>query len=102
MMCRRLGETLIIELYEAQGRAKEIKGTDDNFLMLNGLLGVLNNDNTVHLGRNAKRGLSGLKDLGDKSAHNRRFNALQPDIDAVSSDFRTAAEELLHLANLMK
>jgi hypothetical protein len=100
VMCRRLGETLIIELYESQGRAKEIKGADENFLMLSGLLGVLNRDNTIHLGRNAKRGLNGLKDLGDKSAHNRRFNAREPDIDSIKSDLRTAAEELLHLAKL--
>jgi hypothetical protein len=98
VMCRRLGETLIIEIYESQGRANEIKGTDDNFLMLNGLLGVLNRDGTIHMGRNAKRGLEGLKELGDKSAHNRRFNARQPDIDGIKPDLRTAAEELLHLA----
>ncbi|HMG77477.1 MAG TPA: hypothetical protein VK591_02275, partial [Xanthobacteraceae bacterium] len=100
VMCRRLGETLIIEIYESQGRAKEIKGPDDNFLMLSGLLGVLNKDRSINLGRNAKRGLESLKDLGDKSAHNRRFNARQPDIDSVKSDLRTAAEELLHLAKL--
>jgi len=98
VMCRRLGETLIIEIYESQGRASEIKGADDNFLMLNGLLGVLNKDRTVHIGRNAKRGLEGLKDLGDKSAHNRRFNARKPDIDGIKSDLRTVVEELLHLA----
>ena len=57
VMCRRLGETLIIEAYENQGRALEIKGADDNFLMLNGLLNALNKDATIHLGRNAKRGL---------------------------------------------
>jgi hypothetical protein len=100
VMCRRLGETLVIEAYEAQGRAKAIKGADENFLMLNGLLAVLSKDGAIHLGRNAKRGLDGLKDLGDKSAHNRRFNARQPDIDAIKSDLRTAAEELLHLAKL--
>jgi hypothetical protein len=101
VMCRRLGETLIIEIYESQGRAKEIKGPDDNFLMLSGLLGVLNKDRSINLGRNAKRGLESLKDLGDKSAHNRRFNARQPDIDGIKSDLRTAAEELLHLAKLV-
>jgi hypothetical protein len=101
VMCRRLGETLIIEIYESQSRASEIKGSDDNFLMLSGLLGVLNRDKSIHLGRNAKRGLEGLKDLGDKSAHNRRFNARQPDIDGIKSDLRTAAEELLHLAKLV-
>lgn len=98
VMCRRLGETLIIEVYESQGRADEIKGSDDNFFMLNGLLTVLNKDRSIHLGRNAKRGLDALKELGDKSAHNRRFNARQPDIDGIRSDFRTAAEELLHVA----
>jgi hypothetical protein len=102
VMCRRLGETLIIEVYESRGRAKEIKGADDNFLMLNGLLSVLNKDSTINLGRNAKRGLDSLKELGDKSAHNRRFNARQPDIEAIKSDLRTAAEELLHLANLTR
>ena len=62
--------------------------------------GVLSKDGAIHLGRNAKRGLDGLKDLGDKSAHNRRFNARQPDIDHIRSDLRAAAEELLHLAKL--
>jgi hypothetical protein len=102
VMCRRLGETLIIEVYEARGRAKEIKGADGNFLMLNGLLGVLKKDSTINLGRNAKRGLDELKELGDKSAHNRRFNAIQPDIDAIRSDLRTVTEELLHLASFSK
>ena len=100
VMCRRLGETLIIEVYEAQGRAAAIKDGDDNFLMLSGLLGILKKDGTIHLGRNAKRGLDGLKDLGDKAAHNRRFNARQSDIDAIRPDLRTATEELLHLAGL--
>ena len=57
--------------------------------MLNGLLGVLNKDNTIHLGRNAKQGLEALKALGDKSAHNRRFNARQPDINSIKADLRT-------------
>jgi hypothetical protein len=31
VMCRRLLETLIIEVYEKLGRANEIKGTMDTF-----------------------------------------------------------------------
>ena len=72
VMCRRLGETLIIEVYELQGRANEITDANGNFFMLN------------------------------KSAHNRRFNARQTDIDAIKTGLRTAAEELLHLAGLAK
>jgi hypothetical protein len=32
VMCRRLVETLIIEVYESRARARDIKATDDNFL----------------------------------------------------------------------
>jgi hypothetical protein len=102
VMCRRLCETLIIEVYEAKGRAESIKGKDGNFQMLNGLLSVVGVDAGINLGRNAKRGLESLKDLGDKSAHNRRFNARRTDIDGIRADFRVAAEELLHVAMLVK
>lgn len=102
VMCRRLGETLIIEVYEAEGRSKDIKDANNNFFMLNGLLEVLKKDAKINLGRNSKKGLDDLKELGDKSAHNRRFNARQTDIDAIRVGLRTAAEELMHLAGLAK
>jgi len=102
VMCRRLGETLIIEVYEQHDRADEIKGSDGNFQMLNGLLSVLAKDKKINLGRNAKRGLEELKELGDKSAHNRRFNARKSDIDAIKAGLRTASEELLHIAKLAR
>ena len=99
-MCRRLLETLIIEVYEAAGRADELKGGDDNFKMFAGLMAHIEADMTMNLGRSAKRGLAGIKALGDSSAHNRRFLARQNDIDRVRDDLRIAAEELLHLAKL--
>lgn len=102
VMCRRLGETLIIEVYEVEGRSKEIKDANNNFFMLNGLLEVLKKDVKINLGRNSKKGLEDLKELGDKSAHNRRFNARQTDIDAIKTGLRTAVEELMHLAGLAK
>jgi hypothetical protein len=70
VMCRRLIETLIIEVYEAMLRADEIKGSDGHFLMMNGLLSVMLQDKTINLGRNSLQGLGALKELGDKSAHN--------------------------------
>jgi hypothetical protein len=101
VMCRRLLETLIIETYETAGRAGEIKGSDGNFMMLNGLIGFVERDTSIHLGRNAAKGLRDFKQLGDLSAHNRRFNARQNDIDRVRDGLRVAAEELLHLAGLL-
>jgi hypothetical protein len=82
VMCRRLLETLIIEMYERAGRATDIKGSDDQFMMLNGLITFIEADSTVHLGRNAAKGLKDYKQLGDLSAHNRRFNARRNDIDS--------------------
>jgi hypothetical protein len=100
VMCRRLLETLIIESYEKAGRANEVKGNDGHFMMLNGLITFLEGDASIHLGRSAARGLKDFKQLGDLSAHNRRFNARRNDIDRVRDGLRVAAEELLHLAGL--
>lgn len=100
VMCRRLLETLIIEVYEGARRAEEIKDHDGHFLMFDGLLKHLENDGSFNLGRNASRGLKDFKRLGDQSAHNRRFNARKNDIDRVRDGLRAAAEELVHLGSL--
>jgi len=100
VMCRRLLETLLIELYEKHHRAHEIKGGDGQFLMFSGLLSVFEKDAHFHPGRNTSRGLKDFKTLGDLSAHNRRFNAGKDDIDRVRDGLRVAAEELLHIAGL--
>jgi len=97
VMCLRLLETLIIELYEAQGRANEIKDGDGHFLMFSGLLRYLESDRSITIGRNGIKGLKDFKLLGDLSAHNRRFLARRDDIDRIRDGMRVAAEELLHL-----
>ena len=99
VMCRRLLETLIIEVYESQGRASDIKGPDGNFFMLAGLLDRLEKDASIHLSRNGLAGLKAFKTLGDLSAHNRRFNARRPDIERVRDGLRVSVEELTHIAS---
>jgi hypothetical protein len=44
VMCRRLLETLIIDFYEAVGRADELKGADNQFMMFGGLLSKIEKD----------------------------------------------------------
>ncbi len=68
--------------------------------MLNGLMTFLERDTSINLGRNAAKGLRDFKQLGDLSAHNRRFNACRNDIDRVRDGLRVASEELLHLSGL--
>lgn len=100
VMCRRLLETLIIEVYESIGRAGEIKGPDGNFLMFAPLLAFLEKDPTQHISRSGMKGLRDFKQLGDLSAHNRRFNAHKNDIDRIRDGLRIAAGELLVMAAL--
>ena len=100
VMCRRLLETLIIEVYEAAGRASAIKGPDGNFYMFAELLRVFEADPTFTMSRNGLQGMRAFKKLGDLSAHNRRFNARIEDIEPLRDGLRVATEELLHLAKL--
>lgn len=98
VMCRRQLETLIIEVYESESRADQLKGDDNHFKMFSGLLSILEADNSISLSRNGMKGLRDFKTLGDLSAHNRRFNASANDIDRIRMGFRVAVEELIHLA----
>lgn len=100
VMCRRLLETLVIEVYEHKGWADELKGPDGHFMMFSGLLSHIEKEKRFNLGRNSLSGLKNFKKLGDESAHNRRFNAKKSDIDRIRDGMRVATEELLHLANL--
>lgn len=101
VMCRRLLETLIIEAYEADGREIALKNSDGNYMMFSGLLNVVESDPKLSMSRNGIAGLKAFKKLGDLSAHNRRFCARKDDIRRIRDGIRIAAEELLHIADLV-
>lgn len=101
VMCRRLLETLIIEVYESVGRQTAIQTKDGNYYMFADLLRILDADSTFSISRNGRQGLRDFKKLGDLSAHNRKFNARKEDVDRVRDGIRIAAEELLHTAKLI-
>ncbi len=101
VMCRRLVETLIIEAYEENGWVEDIKQPDGNYPMLGRLISAINTGKRIHLGREAKAALSDIKKLGDRSAHNRRYQTRKSDLDGIRQGFRVATEELLHIANLV-
>jgi len=100
VMCRRLLETLIIEVYEYMGETDKLKNENGNFRMFSGLKVIIENDTNLSLSRNTKQGLDNFKRLGDLSAHSRRFNARKNDIDKIIDGLRVASEELIHLAHL--
>ncbi|MBC7635535.1 MAG: DUF4145 domain-containing protein [Acetobacteraceae bacterium] len=100
VMLRRLVETLIIEAFEKHGVASKIKNPQGDFLFLRDLIDRTVIEDSWNLSRNSKSALPRLKDVGDKSAHSRRFNAVRHDIDQIVPDLRVVAEELLSLAGM--
>lgn len=100
VMMRRLLETLIIEVFEGRGMAAAIQGPSGNFMSLDMLIGKVRGEPTWNLSRGTIEALNGVKNLGDKSAHARRFKAHRGDIDSLRMDFRESVQELINLAGL--
>jgi hypothetical protein len=100
VMIRRIIETLIIEVFEKYKLEKKIKNQNGDFFFLKDLINECLNETSWTLSRNTKHSLPKLKDVGDKSAHSRRFNAIKNDIDVLISDIRNVLQELIYLAGL--
>lgn len=100
VMIRRLIETLIIEVFEHAKISTKIKNKDGDFLFLNDLIDKVISESTWNLSRGTKTSLRKLKNIGDKSAHSRRFNARRWDIDKIVDGLRITSEELIYIASL--
>lgn len=100
VMIRRLAETLIIEAYEHLGRQSEIQGNDRNYLQLGELINATINEGGLSLGREAKKALGLMKKQGDRSAHNRRYNAVKHDLDKLHDGVRVVVDELINIADV--
>ena len=98
-MIRRLVETLLIEVFESRGIENKIKKNGD-YMFLRDMIGITLAENSLNLSRNARQSLPKLKDVGDKSAHSRRFNAIRHDIDEIRPDLRFIIQEMLSIAKI--
>lgn len=100
VMIRRLIETLIIELFEHRNCKERILDKNGNYLFCGDLIDKLLGEKTLWtIGRNTIQCLPKIKQMGDLSAHNRRFNAKKSDIDSFKIELRVVLEELVHLIN---
>jgi len=100
-LCRRLMESLIVEIYIASGCTHEIQ---DNgiFLRLEKLIATIRTDKKILLGRNTPKTMDDTKQLGDTAAHDRVYITTQQDIDDIKARYRKMIRELLDLANIKK
>jgi hypothetical protein len=101
VMMRRLAETLIIECFEKHKIADKIKDPKTgDFFYLSDLVTITLQEKTWNLTRNAKSALPRIRDVGNLSAHSRRYNAHPEDINQLKNDFRLVCQELLYIAGL--
>jgi hypothetical protein len=105
VMLRRLLETLIIEAYEYLNRESEIKDSNGNYLMLSELVDRALGDKGhrgLGLGRDSKKALKDARNIGNWSAHARRFLAHANDLMSFQAGVRVLAQELIQIANLVR
>lgn len=101
VLCRRLMESLIIEIYIAANRHHEIQH-NGMFLSLDRLLAFIKGDGAVVLGRNSGATMDEIKRLGDTAAHDRTYLTTQVDMNDVKAKYRRLISELLQLAKITK
>lgn len=102
VMVRRLLEILIIETFEGHKLTLKIKNPDGTFFYLQDLVTAMVTEPSWTIGRNVKRGLPKLKDIGNQSAHGRRYIARKTDLDNIKTELRLTIEELVNLSGLQK
>jgi hypothetical protein len=68
--------------------------------MFGDLVHVITGPKGLSLSRESKSALHQIKKLGDRAAHNRRFNAVKADVDAIKDGTRVASEDLINMAAL--
>lgn len=100
VMMRRLLEVLIIESFEHKGIGQKIKDSRNDYFLLGDLVVLTLSESTWSLGRTTKKALSQLKEVGDRSAHSRRYNARRQYIDELIDEYRVVVEEFLYLSGL--
>jgi|SRR5579862_568378 len=104
-MLRRLLETLIIEAYEHLNRETEIKDAGGNYLMLSDLAERVCGEGGhkgINLGRDSKRALKDARNVGNWSAHARRFLAHAGDLTKFQAGMRLLVQDLIQIADLVK
>lgn len=97
VLIRRILETLLIESFERKNLSLRIKNESGNYCFLSEIINTAIKDSDLNLSRNTKQCMMQLKNIGDLSAHNRRYLARKKDIDQNKDAIRIVFEELLHI-----
>lgn len=99
ILCRRIMESLLIEIYISQKRHQEIQNTGV-FLSLEKIINHAISDSTLTLGRNTPKTMMEIKQLGDTAAHDRVYITHKTDITAIRARLRRVIQDLLHATGI--
>ena len=100
VICRRLMETLIIEVYVVACRTSHIEDAKNKFKPLEKLIDIVSSDSQVHLNRNSPSIFTKVKKLGDTAAHHRTHVTDPIEVNDLKDDYRRVIQELLTLSKL--
>lgn len=100
-LCRRLMESLIIEVYIHKKRHSEIQN-DGVFVTLVHLVHIISTDNQIPLSRSARTTMDDVKDIGDVAAHDRTYITRKEDLSSIILLFRRLIRELMDLSGIIK
>ncbi len=101
VLCRRLMESLILEIYISKKRHHEIQ-KDGVFFALEKVINHIKSDKTLVLGRNTPKNMLEMKQLGDTAAHDRVYITHKSDIDDIKAKYRRVIQELLAESGIRK
>ena len=101
VLCRRLMESLIIEVYISQKRQQDIQ-KNGVFFFLDALIKYISNDNSITLGRNTPKTMLEIKQVGDNAAHDRVYITKKEDIDDIKAKYRRMISDLLVSSGIKK
>jgi hypothetical protein len=101
VLCRRLVETLLIEVYVSRRRHHEIQ-VGGVFRPLEALIAYIKNDTTITLSRGSPKTMDEIKQIGDAAAHDRTYITHPSDIADLRTRYRRLISELLNLSGLTK
>lgn len=97
VMCRRLCESLLIDVFDARGKISEISDANGKIVSLSQILSVVGSARPLRFGRLTSAAIERVKKVGDLSAHNRTFVARKRDIDQFSTDLHAVTLELIEM-----
>jgi hypothetical protein len=102
VLCRRLLESLLIEIYISKGRQHEIQ-SGGVFFGLDKLIAHVVADRTITIGRNSKATMEEIKLIGDTAAHDRAYITQPVDLDEqMRVRYRRIIMELLSISGIKK